>query len=400
MPTPKFNCRTTTLGFLVALVLPAVSLSQDSRGFKFNNLTVSPFVNLEYRYDSNVNYQKGGGGEEDDNILRINPGVDLSYQGDMWGLKGDGWYAYDWYNDLDRLNSDSYGESLEFYRESAKGWRFVLGESYIRDTENDSLTDGGRGLWREREQIDWRAALSYQFSERTSATLSGQYTDLSYANDGNQYLPLYGWKEWSTGLELARKLSEKSNLLLSGSYQEYTSDGATRVSSDSTGYTLQAGLGSRATERIKYRALTGASWFDYAEGERLVGWTYSLDGSWVISKKLAASVAGSSQFQPSERESNQAVQSYVLSAGLTYRPMRLLTTRFDVAYRREENQFDNVSASGASTDDRYSLRARADYQLMRHVTVYGGLEYEDQMSDDSQSEFDRYRATLGLNFRY
>jgi hypothetical protein len=85
--------------------------AQDTRGFKFNNLTVSPYMNLEYRYDSNVNYDKDQ--EQDDNILRISPGVDLSYQGNMWGLSGNAWYAYDWYNDQDQLNADSYGESLE-----------------------------------------------------------------------------------------------------------------------------------------------------------------------------------------------------------------------------------------------------------------------------------------------
>ncbi len=399
MPKLNGNGRTLTIGSLVLVLLSGGrALAQDTRGFKFNNLNVSPYVNLEYKYDSNVNYDRKQ--EQDDSILRVNPGVDLSFQGDMWGLRGNAWYAYEWYKELDRLNSDSYGESLEVYRESAKGWRFVLGQSYVRDTENDSLLDdGGRGLWREREQFEVTGALSYQFSEKTAATLSGMYSDLSYVNDSNQYEPLYGWKEWSMGLELARKLSEKSNVLLSGSYQQYTSDGATRVDDSSTGYSLQAGFGSRATERIKYRALTGVSWFDYADGDLLTGWTYSLDASYIINKKWAASVAGSSFFQPSEREANQAVQTYTMSAGLTYKPMRRLSTRYDVAYRREENQYD-VSAAGAATDDRYSLRVRADYKLQRYVTLYGGLEYEDQMSDDSESEFDRYRASVGLNFRY
>jgi hypothetical protein len=398
MPNFKLLGCTTIVVCLSVVLLAGRSLSQESRGFKFNNLTVSPFVNLEYSYDSNVDYLSKN--ELDDSILRINPGVDLSYQGNMWGFTANAWYAYDWYKDLDQLNADSYGESVQVYRESAKGWRFVAGQSYERSTENDSIIDGGQGLWRDREQFDWTGALSYQFSEKTEVTLSGMYSDLSYVNDGNEYYPLYGWEEWTVGLELARKLTEKSNLLLSGSYQEYTSDGVTTGSDNSTGYTLHGGIGSRATERIRYHLLTGVSWFDQGDGDLQAGWTYSVDASWVISKKLAASVAGSSYFQPSEREANQAVQAYTLSAGLTYKPMRLLTTRFDLAYRREENQFDDVSVAGAYTDDRYSARARADYQLMRYVTLYGGLEYETQTSDDEYSEFDRYRATMGLNFRY
>jgi hypothetical protein len=398
MPNLKFPRFSTALGCLLVLMWAGRSWSQESRGLKFNNLTVSPFVNLEYRYDSNVNYAHDN--EEDDNILRVNPGVDLSYQGDMWGLRGNAWYAYDWYKELDRLNSDSYGESLEFYRESAKGWRFVLGQKYIKSSEDDSLADGGKGLWRDRDQFDFHGALAYQFSEKTELTLSGMYSDLSYDNSQTQYYPLYGWQEWSAGLELARKLSEKSNLLLSGSYQQYTSDGATKMDDTSTGYSLQAGLGSRATERIRYHLLTGVSWFDYGNTVQEAGWTYSADASWVINKKLAASIAGSSNFQPSEREANQAVQVYVMSAGLTYQPMRLLSTRFDVAYRREEEQIDTATAGGAATDDIFSVRARADYQLMRYVTLYGGLEYEDHMSDNEVDEFDRYRATWGLNFRY
>ena len=47
-----------------------------------------------------------------------------------------------------------------------------------------------------------------------------------------------------------------------------------------------------------------------------------------------------------------------------------------------------------------ALRARADYELNRYTTLYGGLEYEDQTSDNSEDEFDRYRASLGLSFRY
>ena len=385
-----------SIGFLFVAVLGLSGYAQDTQGFKFNNLTVSPFVNLAYTYDSNVNLDKR---EYDDSYLTINPGVDLTYTGNDWGLSGNAWYGYDKYLEYSELDEPRYGESLKFYTESAKGWRLVLGESYLKSRENDSIIDGGRGLWRDRDTFELTGALSYQMSERTGITLSGMYSDLNYNNDGNMYGALYGWQEWSAGLELARKLTEKSNLLVTGSYQEYESDGAKGLSSKSTGYTLMGGLSSRATERISYRALTGVSWFDYAEGDQLNGWTYSLDANWLINKKWAASVAGSSYFQPSETEANQAMQVYALSTGVTYRPMRKLTTRFDVAYRREENEYA-TTAAGAVTDDLFSVRARADYQLMRHMSVYGGLEYEDWISDNDAQEYDRYLGTVGLSFRY
>ncbi|MDD2460947.1 MAG: outer membrane beta-barrel protein [Kiritimatiellia bacterium] len=384
------------IGVLFVVLLGITGFAQETRGLKFNNLTVSPYVNVEYNYDSNVDLDKR---EYDDSYLTVNPGVDLTYTGNDWGLKGNAWYGYDKYLEYSELDEPRYGQSLSVYKESAKGWRLVLGESYMKSRENDSIIDGGRGIWRERDIFELTGALSYQMSERTGVTLSGQYSDLNYNNDGDMYGQLFGWQEWSAGLELSRKLSEKSNLLVSGTYQEYESDGAKGLSTQSTGYSLMAGFGSRATERISYRVLTGASWFDYADGDQLTGWTYSLDASWLINKKWAATLAGSSYFQPSEREMNQAMQVYTMSGGLTYRPMRKLTTRMDLAYRREENEYARIGV-GSVTDEVYSLRLRADYQLMRHVSVYGGIEYEDWMSDDDNQEYDRFLGTLGLNFRY
>jgi len=397
MTTRNVATASSGVGVLLAVLFGASAVfAQEARGLRFNNLTVSPYVNVEYNYDSNVDLDRY---EYNDSYLTINPGVDLTYTGNDWGLKGNAWYGYDKYLEYSELDEPRYGQRLSVYKESAKGWRLVLGESYMKSRENDSIIDGGRGIWRERDIFELTGALSYQMSERTGVTLSGQYSDLNYNNDGNMYGELYGWQEWSAGLELSRKLSEKSNLLVSGTYQEYESDGAKGLSTQSTGYSLMGGFGSRATERISYRVLTGASWFDYADGDQLTGWTYSLDASWLINKKWAATLAGSSYFQPSEREMNQAMQVYTLSGGLTYRPMRKLTTRMDLAYRREENEYARIGV-GSVTDEVYSLRLRADYQLMRHVSVYGGIEYEDWMSDDDNQEYDRFLGTLGLNFRY
>jgi hypothetical protein len=384
------------IGFVWLAVSALTGNAQSSTGFKFNNLTVSPFVNLEYSYDSNVYHNRN---EREDNILTINPGVDLSYKGNDWGLDGKAWYGYDKYHDYDDLDQNRYGENLRFYAESQRGLRLVLGQSYIKTHQDDSILDGGRGIWRERDLHEITGALSYQVSERTAVTLSGLFSDLNYQNDIREYGNLYGWREWSTGLELARKLTAKSNVLLSGSYQEYKSDGARGIDSESTGYTLMAGFGSRATERISYRALTGVSWFDFADDDQLNGWVYSLDANWILNRKLVWSVAGSSYFQPSEREINQAEQVYSISTGLSYRPAKRVTARFDIGYLREENEYA-TNNRGAVETDKISARVRVDYRLQKYVMLYGALTYEDQLSDEDQYEFDRMRGVVGINLRY
>ena len=387
-----------TAGCVGLAVLAQMSYAGEEDGFRYKNLSISPYVNLEYTYDSNVNYEHSD--EEDDHIFTVNPGVDLNYKGNDWGINVNAWYSYDYYHDNNDLDADSYGESIGFYWESPKGIKFLLDQNYVMASQNDSLTSGdGNGVWRDRNQFDLAAALGYQFSEKTSATVHGSYLDLWYDTDKDKYGDLYGWKEYSVGLELARQMTAKTDLLINGSYMQYDSDGAKGgVDSSSTGYSLMAGVGSRATERIAYRMVAGASWFDYADGDMLTGFTYDASLSWVLSRKWALSFAGASYFQPSEREANQATQTYTASSGLTYKTTPRLTTSFDLAYRREENEYDNAGSSDA--DDRYSARLLARYNLRKYVNLYAGVEYEEQTSDEDMNEFDRYRGTLGVNLRY
>ena len=372
--------------------------NRSDRGFHFNNLSISPFVNLEYEYNNNVDYDKE---KYKDSSFSLNPGIDLKYAGNNWGLEGSAWYGYEWFNKYDELNKNRYGENLRFYKESEKGWRLVLGESYLRSEENDSILDGGRGIWRDRETLELTGALSYQLGEKTGITLSGMYSHLDYKRNNNKYAPLYGWDEWSAELEFSRKLTEKTNLLLAGGVQSYESDGTSSgVNEQSTGYSLMAGLGSRATEKISYRALTGVSFFDYANNDSKAGWTYSVDMNWVINKQWGLSIAGSSYYQPSEREQNQANKIYSLSSGLTYRPFRKLTTSADLAYRREETEYAHTRVSDGQHEDTISGRLGANYLLMRYATIYTNLEYDKRLSDVDDYEFDCFRWILGMRLFY
>lgn len=370
---------------------------ESDRGFHFNNLQISPFVNLQYKYDSNVDTDSR---EYSDSSFSVNPGVDLKYVGNNWGLKGNAFYGYEWYHDYEDLDAERYGESLQFWAESEKGWKFVLGQRYLADQQTDSILDGGRGIWRDREQFDVNSALDYKISELHGIRLAAAYSSLDYKRTNGKYVPMYGWDEWTATLELSRKISEKSNFLVSGGIQSYESDGATRgTDSRSMGYNLMAGIGSRATERITYRMMTGASFFDYAKSEMETGWRYSVDVNWLINRKLAFSLAGSSYFQPSEREQNQAQEVYTLSGGLTYRPFRKLSTSFDLAYRREEDQYGQ-----GDTDDQFSTRLRADYDWIRtrdfSVDLYASVEYLKRYSDDSYYEYDRFVGMLGMRIFY
>jgi len=337
-----------------------------------------------------------------DSILRAKPGVDLVYKGNGWGLVANGYVSEDKYFDHDTLDAFRYGDKIDFYKETANGWRLELGQSYVKNNQQDSINDGGSGLWRDRDELQFNAALSYQLSEKSKLTLGGAYDEINFDNKkgtGDFSSDLYGWKKEEASLEYAYKITEKSNALLNGAYQHYRSDGSTGGQSpDSDSYSLMAGFGSTARRRFTYKALAGVTLFDTGD-DQLMGGTYSLDSSWVINKKLAATIAGGSYFQPSQNQQNQVQQIYSLSTGLTYRPMRKVTTRLDLAARREEGQYNNAY-SQAQDQDLYSVRARADYELMRYVSLYVSIEGQTRVSDSSSSEYDRVCGAVGVNLRY
>lgn len=414
---PRKIKATLWFGALMIAGLAASVQANEAPGVKFNNLTLSPYVNLEVTYDSNVDYDRH---EYRDWYFTINPGVDFDYAGNDWGIKGDAWFSYDKYHKYTELNDPRYGFMLSEYWESPQNLRIVFGQRFLQSRVNDSIHDGGRGIWRERRWWDINGAISYQFSEKSGATLFGQWSDMDYRNNSAKYGPLYGWEKWEAGLELSHSLTAKSNILLTGNFSRYSSDGAINNSRNSTGYSLMAGFGSRATERITYRIMNGISWFDYAGGKRrannlqtedddvIINWVYSADVNWLISQKWAASLAGSSYYQPSETQANQASYIQTLSAGLTYRPMRRVTLRGDVGLRRERDEFSRRYADSAYTDyyrkrmtDYYmSARLRADYRFAKYASVYAGVEFMDRESNESFYDYTRFRGTLGLQLRY
>lgn len=377
-------------GFIAVFAAAAV---QAEEGFKFNNLTVSPYVNLEYKYDSNVDTDRR---EFGDSILHVTPGVDLTYEGNDWGIRADLFYGYNKYMKYDELDSRRWGERVKAWWETEKGWKLLLGESYVQSKDSDSIIDGGRGVWRDREQIQFTGALSYK-TERNRFTLDAAYSDLDYHNDPKRYQQLYGWSRWSAGLEFARRLTDKTNFLLGGDIGQYNSDGAKHhgYKDESSFSTLQAGIGSRASSRITYRLMTGVSWFDYGNDDLMTGWIYTADVNWVINKKLAMTLVGSSYYQPSESVANQATKVYMLAAGLTYRPYKKLTGRFDLAWRREEEE-----RSSDYDEDLISARVRADYRFAKYMSVYAGFRYDKRFAQTSYYEYDRYIGLVGLRLSY
>lgn len=381
-------------------------------GFRFfdNHLVVKPYVSLAYTFDSNVDSTKHA---PDDSIFLVSPAVDFEWRGDTWMLTGNVWYRYNYYCEYnDHMGENSYGESLSYKWTTSnpgeRGWSALLRERYAYTAQNDDMSDGGRGVWRDRETISVSGALERRFNDRLHADLSGQYNYLDYVNDRTKYAPLYGWAQYSVGLEGGYAASKWTDILLAGSYSHYHQHGGRgqrRYTTNSESYSLMGGIGTHATEKIQYRALAGISKLDYGGHSNAdVGWTYQLSGNWRITRQWQLSVLGASYYQPSERALGTAIKVQSISAGLAYLTLgdRLRLTG-NITFRYEENAYsDSRLGSSSDYDTRYvNLNFGANYTINRWVSIYGVATWSEEWNSKHDAyAYDRFRGTLGLRFHY
>ncbi len=411
---------TSKLFTIVAAVMAASaataggSVADKPMGFRFfnNHLTVKPYVSLSYTYDSNIDTTKHS---VDDSIFMVSPGVDFVWKGERWSLTGSLFYQYNAYCDYsDELGSSSYGESLKYTwsnsKQGERGWSLALSERYAFISQSDGLNSGaGRGIWRDREVLDFAGVIERRFTERWHMDLSGQYNLLDYDNSTGKYLPLYGWQQFSAGLEFGFAASKWTDLLVAGGYSGYRQkNGGTgyhNYSNDSQSWTVMGGLGTRATEKIQYRALVGASWLDYGGRSGAdSGWTYELSGNWRLTRQVQLSLLGSSYYQPSERARGSAVKVYALSAGASYLTLGdKLVLSANIAYRHEQNVYSDrvLSGNNAYDEDLLSARLSANYTINRWMSVFASTEWEEDWCDSRRDyDYDRFRGTIGVRFHY
>ena len=396
------------------------SPQNDSRpsGFRFfnNRLTIRPYVSLEYTYDSNIDTMNNS---PDDSIFAVMPGADFEWHGEKWALTGGVWYRYRYYCAYNKdLGESSYGESLAYNYSSSekneKGWSLMLSERYGYYNQSDDLMSGtGRGIWRDREAIDVSGVVERRFTERLHADVMGQYSRIDYKNDTGHYAPLYGWSQYSAGAQIGFVASRWTDLLVTAGYSRYTQETLSygiplsrNYDNHSSSYSVQAGLGTHMTELISYRALVGASWFEYGDsGSTDCGWTYTLTGNWRIHRQVQFSMLGSSYYQPSERYAGQGVKVYTIGAGIAYLTLgdRLRLTA-NVNLRYDDTVYSDAVYTRRQNYDESWLTARlgADYLLNRWMSLYANVIWDEQWCDGGNDDlnYSRFQGVIGVRLHY
>ena len=393
-------------------------------GFKVGQrMTIRPYVSLSYTYDSNVNSTKNS---HSGSSWSITPGVTADYQADNWNIEGGAYYQYHAYSkNTSNLNQDSYGENLAYNWANSKvgerGWSLTLRESYQQISQDDDMSNhGGRGAGRDRKQFQFAAALQRRFTERLHGDVDATYYYLDYDNKDSKYAPMYGWDRWTGGGQLGYAASKWTDFIIAANYQGYRQKNDTylgyedptagrrwgRYTSRSDGYTVQAGIGSHATERISYRLTGGWSRFEYAGGAKnMNGFTYQATSSWQMTDRWTMMFLASSYYQPSEQEYGAATRVDSLAWGLGHAMVRgKLNATLDINYRHETREYTEFLAS-EHDQDILTTRIGLNYTINRFVAAFTSFEYQfDKISGNKYGregyDYDRWRWTVGMRLTY
>ena len=410
----KFSALATAMVVSASVLTASADVVDRPAGFKIGErMTLRPYVSLSYTYDSNVDSTKHA---KDGSTWVVNPGLGAEYKGDNWAIDGRAWYRYHAYNRYThQLNESSFGESLSFkWADSLpneKGWSLLLSESFTQIAQDDDMSDhSGKGLGRDRKTFQAAAVVERRINEHLHAAVNASYYMLDYDNDVKKYAPLYGWKRLLLGGEIGYAASKWTDILLAANYGWYWQDNVPNnmnYSDESRGWSVMAGFGTRATEKLEYRVLTGWSRFEYADGDAddIDGWTYQVSGKWKITDTWNMMLLAASYYQPSERETCSAIRVDSISWGLAHSMVRgKLNATVDLNYRRETHEYSYTRGYDYD-DDIITARIGLNYTLNRFLQLYGRLEYQTDMCDGGDArghnyDYDRVRGTVGMSLTY
>lgn len=412
-----------TFAVLSALAAQA-SILERPAGFRIGQrMTIRPYVALYYTWDSNVDSSHNASGSSSFNI---NPGFTFSYKADNWNLEGGAYYQYHAYTqNAGQLNQHSWGENLAFNwtnsKEGGRGWALCLRESFQQISQDDDMTnDGGRGMGRDRWQLQFSGTLQRRFTDRWHGDIDTSYYYLDYKNNDNKYAPLYGWQRWTVGAQGGFVASKWTDILIMGNYQGYRQDnsqypygdgqaprGTPKIGNNSQGYTVHVGIGTYATERISYRLSGGYSQFFYGDGAaNMGGFTYALSGQWRMTDRWNMMLLASSYYAPSEIDYGSASRTDSISWGVAHSMIRnKLTATLDLTYRHNQHDFVDSYKIDSSTanygENIITARLGLNYALNRFISAFGNCEYQtDLFSNENTYDYNRWRLSVGLRLTY
>ncbi len=416
-----------------ALTLSAAASPEgfdNAAGYWFGGtLNVSPFLNLSYQRDDNVNglreYGKQRARErglsrqfDDANAFVIKGGLNFLLPGNHWRLDGRAFIHNEQYSNVDADDRTDYYEMVIL-----KGWTDGGTTWFIRERYQDIRYDDDFELAEnDRKVFELVAGGEMAVTDKSKVRASAGYLDYNYDDRaGDDYNRIHGT------VGFAHTLTEKTDWTVSATYTTFDRD---RYDTNAYGVDGKIGLRTRSTDKLTFDASIGAEYFrDYkynmyaadgtflgrkSKGDDETSFVYDIGGSWKIDKRLSLRVSGRSEYEPSQDVYDNSLFENSISSVLTYTPGDHWKLTAGVSYERDEynrkvarrtdlngNPYSSVESGGSKrTDDEMRYFATVAYAITRYCSVYANFRYTDISSSIDGYDYDRTRYGAGVTLKY
>jgi len=361
---------------------------EPSTGLQFGDLIVSPYFNVLYIYDSNYDRSKNGTKAESANLK---PGFDFNYENEgPHKFSGKFWYLFEEYLDQKKIDSNQWREELRYLYRSPREVTFRIDQSMGTTTKNSSSPAGSVGyIDEDRTEYAIQTALRVPISQKNAIEAMAGIENTDYKDENSSDRRAYPFD-----LDLAHRISEKTDLLIGAGYTLEESKGP-NGSVDSKAYRVKTGLASVMTEKLSYRASIGAEGYEYGNAGSLKwGPYYNLDLTWLASRKWTWTLAGTGKHQSAADEGNYGL-SYNGSLRASYQMNRRMSLATSLNW-----QYNEYNKAPKREDEDVGVRVDYTYRLNKYASLRLGTEASQKMSTDTVNEYDCFRVDMGVNFCY
>lgn len=407
-----------SLAFVLLLASAIGAIAKPGEGIKFGQLTLSPFLNVQGTWDSNVYLTEED--ETDDFFLDIVPGIAFLNKTERLIISGRGWGQFRRYLDETSLDSDSYGEKVGLVWGEEERLTLAVNEKYIHLTDYeieprgvDTLNLSAQNLMLaedrtervERDLFDIGPVVEYHVSEKFQVDVGYSYGSVDYETNS-----LFDWHENRGQVELRHKITDKTSALVNGQYSEQTSDGYTN---DSTYYIVRGGFLFEATKKTAVKASAGVESYDFGNttplGEDLSEdlFSYDIVGSWQATEKILVEAMAKNGMQPAAQYIANTKEMTLAALGASYDITKSWILSLAGSWRyddyRGKVEDPNDGRLRFKNRELYGGRLRLDYKpSVKFFDLYAETTYEDSHTNikDDYGNYDQWRIALGLALRY
>ena len=220
---------------------------------------------------------------------------------------------------------------------------------------------------------------------------------------------LYDWYEIRAQGELTYQLTDKTSALLTGQYSDQNSDG---FEDDSVVYLVRVGLLTYATKKVTFKGGVGFETYDFA-GKSDLGddlditiFNYDASGTWQATEKLLFEVSGRNAVQPATQYSANIKEVTLAQLGAIYDITARLNISLAGSYRHDDyvGRIELLDGTLAYKErEHFGGRLRLNYKPKSPwFDLYAEGTYEDVNDnlEDDYTDYEQWRLTAGVALRY